>query len=255
MSLLPTPRKTTTVISAAAALAAIALAAAPAQASQYDRNDPLCRTPDGRVPQISNNPGSLHRAYAAMRGGQPVIVFNPRRMADLQPITRVWVYYHECAHHALGHSSGNRALTRENDADCWAIRAMRHRGLLTKAHYRVIVADMRRVYHRGGMLHLPGHLRAEHLGYCLRTTGGYGKIRNARFTPKIVKRQMAMRNGQGNHHNRTRPHADPRLGQPEPQHQSRNRTYTRPGIGRQGEPEPAPRADNRRYGNMQMEEN
>jgi hypothetical protein len=247
----PTPRSTTstTLTAALCAVGAALLAAAPAQASQYDRHDALCRTPDGRTPAIMNNPGSLHRAYAAMRNGQPVIVFNPRRMADLSPITRVWVYYHECAHHALGHTVGNRLATRENDADCWAIRAMRYRGILTAAHYRVIKADMHRVYRQGGDVHLPGHLRAEHLDLCLRTTG-YGKIRNAKFTPLILRKQMAMRNG--------RPQGDPN-GNPNGSPRPHNRPNYRPQArnGRLGEPEPTPNSNQPNAFNerRQLEEN
>lgn len=229
---------------AASAVGAAMIAVAPAHASQFDRNDPLCRTPHGRLAQIKNNPGSLHRAYAAMRNGGPVIVFNPRRMAQLSPITRIWVYYHECAHHALGHTVGNRVVTRENDADCWAIRAMRYRGLLTAARYRLIKADMHRVYRRGGPVHLPGHLRAEHLDLCLKTTG-YGRIRNAKFTPLILRRKMAMRHG------RRRPHADPRgNGWTQPYGQRNGRPN-----GRRGEPEPAPNQIHSFNERRQLEEN
>lgn len=242
MTAVSTPRIATVAIIAAAACAAL-VAAAPAQASQFDLHDPLCRTPDGRAPMVMNDPASLHRAYAAMRGGRPVVVFNPNKMTDLQPITRIWVYYHECGHHALGHTSGNRAVTRENDADCWAIRAMRYRGILTRERYRVILADMHRVYRRGGDVHLPGHLRAEHLDQCLRTTGGYGKIRNAKFTPQILKRQMAMRHGQGN--------PDPNgLGQPPA-------SYGPQTHGRRGEPERqnTPYGGDRFSERRQLEEN
>lgn len=233
MTAAPTKRPTTaTMLTAAAAmLGATTLAAGPAQASQYNLRDRLCRAPNGQVPMVMNNPGSLHRAYAAMRGGRPVIVFNPRRMLDLSPATRIWVYYHECAHHALGHTSGNRLATRENDADCWAIRAMRYRGLLTRARYRMIKADMRRVYRRGGLVHLPGHLRAQHLDLCLRTKG-YGRILNAKFTPLIVKRQMAMRNGRGNARGS-------RMGDPFNQSlQSRPTRRHQVRRGRPGQPEP-----------------
>ena len=34
---------------------------------------------------------------------EPVIIYNPLALSWSQPQTRLFFYYHECAHHALGH--------------------------------------------------------------------------------------------------------------------------------------------------------
>lgn len=112
----------------------------------------------------------LNNVAVAFRGknGKPIIVYNPRVLARFQPVTRAFWFYHECAHHSLGHSAGNRPLSRERDADCWAIRTMRNRGQLTMERLRIIQRDMQPL--RGdGKLYLTGPARARHLEHCLRT--------------------------------------------------------------------------------------
>lgn len=112
----------------------------------------------------------LNNVAVAFRGrnGRPLIVYNPVVLKRFHAVTRAFWFYHECAHHALGHSAGNRPMSRERDADCWAIRTMRKRGQLTATRLRIIQRDMMRLP-GDGKLYLAGPDRARHLEHCLRT--------------------------------------------------------------------------------------
>jgi hypothetical protein len=132
-----------------------------------------------------NNVGMAGRYH-----GRPIILFNPVILARFRPATRTFWYYHECAHHVLGHSLGNRPMSRERDADCWAIREMKRRGLLTAAKLRTIERDLYPL-NGDGVLYLPGPQRAAYVGYC--ATG-------RRTLPQMVRRGVrrnAVRPGTG----------------------------------------------------------
>lgn len=145
-----------------------------------------------------------------LRDGRPIMVFNPRVMARFSPITQRFWYFHECAHHALGHSLGHRPGSRERDADCWAIRQMKARGMLRGQSLAIIQADMRRLG-GDGHLYLPGPERAVHLTACLnytahryndpnyRAQARYTRSRNTRSTPGYA----GTRRGEGRGERRT----------------------------------------------------
>ena len=58
--------------------------------------------------------------------GRPVIEYDQRPIAGISPQQRLFVYAHECGHHALGHDRPGQStnLTQEQDADCYAIRSL-----------------------------------------------------------------------------------------------------------------------------------
>jgi hypothetical protein len=60
-------------------------------------------------------------------GGQPIIILNSSTMEALHPVFQLFLYAHECAHHALGHII-NRNLLNEAEADCWAVKTGRQQG-------------------------------------------------------------------------------------------------------------------------------
>jgi hypothetical protein len=55
-------------------------------------------------------------------GGRPIIQYDARRVDGISPQLQLFVYAHECAHHALGHDT-TRPFTdvQEHDADCRGI--------------------------------------------------------------------------------------------------------------------------------------
>lgn len=152
-----------------AGLAAIVAAALPSSAAAqgvYQR----CFDPQGR-PVVVLASGKVKLGNVAIAGrlkdGRPFIAYNPGALKRFHPVTRIYIYYHECAHHRLGHSSGFRPQNRENAADCWAIRTMTRRGLLNNQRMRIIMNDVRR-FGRGDHVHLPGRQRARLLARCYR---------------------------------------------------------------------------------------
>jgi len=126
-----------------------------------------CYDPQGRPVRVIKST-KVKFANVAIAGrdrrGLPYIAYNPNALRRFHPMTRIYIYYHECAHHRLGHSSGHRPHTRESDADCWAIRYMVRRGLLNRASLRFIVRDT--YSRRGGGVHPAGPVRARYIQRC-----------------------------------------------------------------------------------------
>jgi hypothetical protein len=156
-------------IAVAAGLAAIVAASLPGSAAAqgaYKR----CYDPQGRPVAVLAS-AKVKRGNVAIAGrlkdGRPFIAYNPQSLRRFHPVTRIYIYYHECAHHRLGHSSGYRPQNRENAADCWAIRYMTRRGLLNDQRMRIIMRDVLK-FGRGDHVHLPGPQRARLLAQCYR---------------------------------------------------------------------------------------
>ncbi|WP_298127428.1 hypothetical protein [Brevundimonas sp.] len=92
--------------------------------------------------------------------GSMFIAFNPDAMQRMTPLVQVFVFAHECAHHALlpGHS--------ESQADCWAASVVRRQGFVrTNAQLSEIMRQF--AGNPGsGMGHLPGPQRANLIARC-----------------------------------------------------------------------------------------
>jgi hypothetical protein len=70
-------------------------------------------------------------ARSGFEDDQPVIRYNPQVLPQLRPETRLFVYAHECAHHALGYSADEATtMAMERRADCWAVETLMRSGLL-----------------------------------------------------------------------------------------------------------------------------
>lgn len=121
------------------------------------------------VASIPTNVNNVAVAYQDFMG-RPIIAYNRNVLNKFSPITRLFWYFHECAHHRLGHSLFNIPLTREKDADCWAIVAMQKEGLLTEAKLKVIKKDISNLP-GDGWVYLPGPERAVALENCLEDAG------------------------------------------------------------------------------------
>jgi hypothetical protein len=152
-----------------AGLAAIVAASLPGSAAAqgaYKR----CFDPQGR-PVVVLASAKVKMGNVAIAGrlkdGRPFIAYNPDALKRFHAITRIYIYYHECAHHRLGHSSGYRPQTRENAADCYSIRYMTRRGLLNNRRIRIIMRDVRR-FGSSDHVHLPGAQRAQLIAQCYR---------------------------------------------------------------------------------------
>ena len=163
---------------------------AASAAGSFDR----CFDPQGR-PVVVFASQKVKRSQVAIAtrapDGRPIIAYNKAAMRRFHLITRVYIYYHECAHHVLGHSSGNRPVSRESDADCWSIRYMARRGLLNRRGLRWIQADLARTG-GGDRVHPPGSQRAAYAERCFRhalqriaARGGSEHSRDARHSAPV----------------------------------------------------------------------
>jgi hypothetical protein len=152
-----------------AAVASVTTSATAQGFRPHSLHDTTCVDTLGLKVQAGPNP-QLNNVAVAFRGqdGRPLITYNPLVLKRFHPVTQAFWFYHECAHHALGHSAGNRPMSRERDADCWAVRTMRARGQLTAERLQIIQRDMQPLP-GDGKLYLPGPQRAQHLAQCLQT--------------------------------------------------------------------------------------
>lgn len=120
---------------------------------------PVASVADASVPDIAM--ARLDPAYG------PLIIYNPYVVASSLPATRVFFYYHECAHHVLGHTLGYALpLTMEQQADCWAIRELVARGIFGNQEIQQVQWQLAN-FSPGDWTHLPGPQRAINLYACL----------------------------------------------------------------------------------------
>ena len=114
--------------------------------------------------------GDVGRAVIMNR--VPFIVLNPRRLATLPPKLQSFFFEHECAHHVLGHNY-NPTVNSEREADCFAVKAGRDKGLFERSDvvgFAPWISPLRGS-NRG---HLPGPDRLKFLLTCFddRDDGG-----------------------------------------------------------------------------------
>lgn len=96
----------------------------------------------------------------------PVILYNPAIVARSRPATQTFFYFHECAHHALGHTLGfAHPQASEQQADCWAVRELVGRRVFGVVELRVVQDEV--ATSPGDRTHLAGPARAANLYACL----------------------------------------------------------------------------------------
>ena len=103
---------------------------------------------------------------AAMRAGRPVILWNEKWLGSASGPMRLFVYLHECAHHALGHLWKLPSARNEEEADCWAYQLLVDGGIARGRHVAAIEREARAT--RGDDIHLGGEARVRSLRRCLR---------------------------------------------------------------------------------------
>jgi len=101
-----------------------------------------------------------------MPNGAPVIFFNPNVIVNFSFPTRLFFTFHECAHHVLGHALGRLVMNMEQEADCWAIRTIVSRQMISDQQLQMIQSELY-TFGPGDWTHLPGPQRAINLQACL----------------------------------------------------------------------------------------
>jgi len=129
------------------------------------RGIPVVSISDTRVNDI---------AQASVDGsGVPIIRYNPQIVGNTRPQTRLFFYTHECGHHALGHALSGLRMGQEQEADCWSIRTLVDKSLVSESDITRIQGDLA-LFSRGDWTHLPGPQRAINLRACLDRSGSSG---------------------------------------------------------------------------------
>jgi hypothetical protein len=119
---------------------------------------PVPSIPDPSIPDIAM--AGISPAYG------PVILYNPAIVSRARPATQTFFYYHECAHHALGHTLGfAHPQASEQQADCWAVRELVGRRMFSVVELRVVQDEV--ATSPGDRTHLAGPARAANLYACL----------------------------------------------------------------------------------------
>lgn len=96
--------------------------------------------------------------------GESIIYWNSRNDQSSRT-SQIFLYLHECAHHALGHLNKSRAARWELEADCWAVQLMWESGMIQGRHLRLLEQETSRSW--GDDIHLSGAERTRSLNRCL----------------------------------------------------------------------------------------
>jgi hypothetical protein len=148
-----------------AAISALAVAHAHAQPVPVTIS---CADHDGRtVTNVQVTNGVMARATIDA-AGRPVIEYDPRRVADVSPQIQLFVYAHECGHHALGHDLHGQPISpaQEHDADCYGTRVLMDRAGVTVDDVRRLQQDLQALG-AGDARRLPWSRRTYDLVACL----------------------------------------------------------------------------------------
>lgn len=148
------------------ALQVLALAAALAAPARGQVPYDLCL--DRHLQRIPGRVDSTlaFTAEARLQGGTPVILWNAAATRRISTDARLFLYLHECAHHALGHLALPESPVMEQEADCWSIQAMLDGGLLTERRLPALLQELGTT--QGDGLHLAGPARVRSIQQCLR---------------------------------------------------------------------------------------
>jgi len=93
-----------------------------------------------------------------------VLMFGPRFLRAYPPLVQRLVFLHECGHQYVG--------TDESAADCWAVKAGKRQGWLTRSG---LAQACKALWHtQGDGVHLAGPERCAALQQCFETASGKG---------------------------------------------------------------------------------
>jgi len=89
---------------------------------------------------------------------QPMIWWNARKLERSPEVEQLFIYLHECAHHALNHPWKVPSAANELEADCWAVQLMVEGGMIAPSEWDSLLVARARVkadvYHLGGDDHV-----------------------------------------------------------------------------------------------------
>lgn len=144
--------------------ALLGMVAAPAALhAQHDLTGCLDRQQRPVELRVKNDMG--WGGLATIVDGKPVIYWNKHLMDRANRPMQIFVYFHECAHHVLGHVWTGESPRAEREADCWAIQLMVESGMIRGGHVAMIERELR--HSRGDANHLGGEELIQSLAACI----------------------------------------------------------------------------------------
>jgi hypothetical protein len=114
------------------------------------------------------NLGDVGRARNLFK--TPVIMLDPGHLNPLPAKLQLFFFGHECAHHVLGHTYVFRP-TAESEADCWAAKDGRDRGLFTRFDVENWAPWFAKSRGNAASGHLPGPERVKFILGCFDDEG------------------------------------------------------------------------------------
>lgn len=109
------------------------------------------------------NLGDVGRARNLFK--TPVIMLDPDHLNRLPAKLQLFFFGHECAHHVLGHTYVMRP-SAESEADCWAAKDGRARGLFTRYEVEGWAPWFAKSRGNAASGHMPGPERAKFILAC-----------------------------------------------------------------------------------------
>lgn len=179
------------VLGAAATLAAVTLTAGSGNAA--GNTQLTCRMQNGKYAHVVVSKYFKTIAFAQRTiEGEPIIVFNPAYTGRFATgrATVIFTFFHECGHHVLGHTKPRRRTAsynaeqkrRELAADCYAIREMWNRRMLTRQALTVILRDLAKL--NEDPEHPSGRVRGQVVMRCLQAYARRGQPRYGNNGPQ-----------------------------------------------------------------------
>jgi hypothetical protein len=158
-------------------LAGCLLAAASASQAQTPTTA-SCNDTKGQAVRALQATNGIFAKATTDDGGQPIIQYDPDRVEGISPQLQLFVYAHECAHHALGHDVRQPFTSaQEHDADCRGIDILTRRLGFTSNDVMLLQARMHEL-EPGTARRFPWRTRTYDLEGCL---------------PEIISRREASR--------------------------------------------------------------
>ena len=143
-----------------------------------------CNDQSGRVVTSVQVTNGIIAIAKVDQDGRPVIEYDQRPIAGISPQQRLFVYVHECGHHALGHDGRGQPmnLTQEQEADCYAIRSLMNKVGFTAYDVSILQAVMQQLG-ADAARHLPWPSRVYNLDGCLTTETSDGRTARGSGAP------------------------------------------------------------------------
>jgi hypothetical protein len=117
-------------------------------------------------------------AIATRVDDRPVILWNQGNLQWARPITQLFVYLHECGHHALGHLYKANDKRWEREADCWAMQMLIDGGMINGSDEASLTRELSTAF-RGDSVHLSGDATVRDTRACIAARTDRGRWRAA----------------------------------------------------------------------------